>query len=255
MTVEEFRILRSDGAVRWIRSNFFPIRDQHGRVQRTGGIAQDITRHEGCFVYVVDEDATTREDLTGRLWEAGYDVRAFSSGGSFLESAPALVPGCVILHVQQPEAAALAVPRELSTRRICLPVIVLGDPMGDVGFGVRAMKAGAVDFLPLPVSCQTLLSAVASATADIRQAEEDADEAGWAQARIAEMSVREQEVLTGILAGKTNKQIGREIGISPRTVETHRAHVMQRLGAKTLPDVVRIPASAGQRAKRPSTTA
>ena len=115
------------------------------------------------------------------------------------------------------------------------------------------MKAGAVDFLPLPYRPDNLLAAVASAAADIRQTEGADHEAGWARARIAEMSVREREVLTGILAGQTNKQIGRDIGISPRTVETHRAHVMQRLGVKTVPDAVRIAASAGVQAPRRST--
>ena len=95
--------------------------------------------------------------------------------------------------------------------------------------------------------------AVASAAADIGQTAEDDNEAGWARARIAEMSEREREVLTGLLAGQTNKQIGRDIGISPRTVETNRAHVMQRLGAKTVPEAVRIAASAGVQVPQRST--
>lgn len=252
VSVEEFRITRTDGALRWIRNTFFPIRDEQGRVRRTGGIAQDITRHEGRFVYIVDADGGSRESLSRVLWEAGYDVRAFPSGKAFLESAPALVSGCVVLDIQQPDAGGLAVPRELKARRIGLPVVILGDAGGDVTFGVRVMKAGAVDFLPLPYRTDTLLAAVASAAADIRQTEEADHEAGRARVRMAEMSEREREVLAGILAGQTNKQIGRDIGISPRTVETHRAHVMQRLGAKTVPDAVRIAASAGVQAPRRS---
>lgn len=252
VSVEEFRITRTDGALRWIRNTFFPSRDEQGRIRRTGGIAQDITRHEGRFVYIVDADATSRESLSRVLWEAGYDVRAFPSGKAFLESAPALVSGSVVLDIQQPDAGGLAIPRELKARRIGLPVIVLGDAEGDVTFGVHVMKAGAVDFLPLPYRIDNLLAAVASAAADIRQTEEADHEAGWARARIAEMSEREREVLSGILAGQTNKQIGRDIGISPRTVETHRAHVMQRLGVKTVPDAVRIATSAGVQAPRRS---
>jgi PAS domain S-box-containing protein len=250
--VEEFRIFRSDGAVRWIRNSFFPIRDEQGRVRRTGGIAQDITRHEGRFVYVVDAPGASRQNLSRLLQEAGYDVRAFASGAAFLEAAPALAPGCVVLHIHKPDADGLAVPRELKARRIGLPVVVLGDAGGDVTFGVRAMKSGAVDFLPLPYRTDTLLDAVASAAADIRLTEESDNEADVARARVAEMSEREREVLAGVLAGQTNKQIGRDIGISPRTVETHRAHVMQRLGAKTVPDAVRIAASAGVQAPRRS---
>ena len=253
VSVEEFRIIRSDGALRWIRNTFFPIRDEQGQIRRTGGIAQDITRHEGRFVYVVDADGTSRQSLSRVLREAGYDVRAFPSGKAFLESAPALVSGCVVLDIHQPDAGGLTIPRELKARRIGLPVIVLGDAGGDVTFGVHVMKAGAVDFLPLPYRTDDLLAAVASAAADIGQTEEDDNEASWARAHIAEMSEREREVLTGLLAGQTNKQIGRDIGISPRTVETHRAHVMQRLGAKTVPDAVRIAASAGVQAPQRST--
>lgn len=253
VSVEEFRITRADGAMRWIRNTFFPIRDEQGRARRTGGIAQDITRHEGRFVYVVDADGTTRAGLSRLLREAGHDVRAFPSGKAFLESAPALVPGCVVLDIRHPGAGGLAIPRELKARRIGLPVVVLGDAGGDVGFGVTVMKAGAVDFLPLPYRPEDLSAAVASALADIRQAEGADHEAGWARARIAEMSAREREVLGGILAGRTNKQIGRDLGISPRTVETYRAHVMQRLGAKTVPDAVRMAASAGVEAPLRST--
>ena len=111
------------------------------------------------------------------------------------------------------------------------------------------MKAGAVDFLPIPYDPDELLTALASAAADISQADEQDQEANRARGRIAEMPVREREVLEGLLAGQTNKQIGRDIGISPRTVETHRAHVMQRLGARTIPEAVRIAASAGVHAR------
>ena len=184
VSVEEFRIIRSDGAVRWIRNTFFPIRDDQGQIRRTGGIAQDITRHEGRFVYVVDADGTSRQNLTRGLREAGYDVRAFPSGKAFLESAPALAAGCVVLDIHQPDAGGLTIPRELKARRIGLPVIVLGDAEGDVTFGVQVMKAGAVDFLPIPYRTDNLLAAVASAAADIRQTEEPDQEASRARAAL-----------------------------------------------------------------------
>jgi FixJ family two-component response regulator len=167
-------------------------------------------------------------------------------------AAPALVSGCVVLDIHQPATGGIAIPRELKARRIGLPVIVRSDAGGDVTFDLQVMKAGAADFLPSPYRTANLLDAVASAAADIRRIEEGDDEVGWARTGIAEMSEREREVLTGVLAGQTNKQIGRGIGISPRTVETHRAHVMQRLGAKTVLDAVRIAASAGVQASRRS---
>lgn len=242
---EEFRIVRSDGAVRWLRDTFFPIRDAQGQIRRAGGIAQDITRHDGHFVYVVDADEPSRQDLTRGLRDAGYDVRAFPSGKAFLEAAPALAAGCVVLDIRQPDAGGLTIPRELKARRIGLPVIVVGDAQGDITFAVQVMKAGATDFLPIPCDPDRLLAAVASAAADIRHTDERDQEANRARGRIAEMPVREREVLEGLLAGQTNKQIGRDIGISPRTVETHRARVMQRLDARTIPDLVRIAALAG----------
>jgi FixJ family two-component response regulator len=101
----------------------------------------------------------------------------------------------------------------------------------------------------MPYNPDELLTALASAAADISQADEQDQEANRARGRIAEMPVREREVLEGLLAGQTNKQIGRAIGISPRTVETHRAHVMQRLRARTIPELVRIAALAGLHAR------
>ncbi|EIM25327.1 response regulator [Microvirga lotononidis] len=147
--------------------------------------------------------------------------------------------------MRQPEAGDLTIPRELKARRIRLPVIVLGELQSDVKSAVQVMKAGAVDFLPVPYAPDELLAALASAAADISQADEHGQESNRARGRIAEMPVREREVLEGLLAGQTNKQIGRDIGISPRTVETHRAHVMQRLGVQTLPQAVLVAPSAG----------
>jgi PAS domain S-box-containing protein len=245
ISTEEFRIIRQDGVVRWIRNTFFPIRDAQGRIRRAGGIAQDITRQDGRFVYVVDAEETTHRGLSHFLRDAGYRVRVFSSGKSFLEAAPALAAGCVVLDICRSGADGLVIPRELKARRIGLPVIVLGDAKGDVTFGVQVMKAGAVDFLPVLYGSDQLLAAVASALASTHEEDEQNQEAERGRRRIAEMSEREREVLAGLLAGKTNKEIGRDIGLSPRTVETHRAHVMQRLGVQTLSQAVLVATSGG----------
>jgi FixJ family two-component response regulator len=116
---------------------------------------------------------------------------------------------------------------------------------------VQVMKAGAVDFLPVPYGSDQLLAAVASAEAGTHEEDEQNQEADRARLRIAEMSEREREVLAGLLAGKTNKAIGRDIGLSPRTVETHRARVMQRLGVQTLSQAVLIATSAGFQSPSP----
>ncbi|WP_460448751.1 PAS domain-containing protein [Alsobacter sp. SYSU BS001988] len=241
VALEEFRVIRPDGAVRWIRNTFFPIRNEQGEIHRLGGIAEDVTPHEGRFVYLVDGGKASQESLSRLLKEAGYDARSFPSGRAFLEAAPALTAGCVVLDLHQP--GGLAVPRELKARGIGLPVIALGEAQRDVMFGVNVMKAGATDFLAIPFQPAQLLAAIASAAAGIRTSGERNKHADHARAQIAELSGREREVLDGLLA-KTNKEMGRALGISPRTVEAHRAHLMQHLGVKTISEVVRFAALA-----------
>ncbi len=245
ISTEEFRIVRQDRTVRWIRNTFFPIRDAQGEIRRAGGIAQDISRREGPFVYIVDGEETSRRELAHLLRDIGYRVRVFSSGRAFLQAAPALSAGCAVLDIGRSGISGLVIPRELKGRRIGLPVVVVGDAKGDVTFAVRVMKAGAVDFLPTPYRSDQLLAAVASAAAGTREADEQNQETDRARLRIAEMSDREREVLAGLLAGKTNKEIGRDMRLSPRTVETHRAHVMQRLGVHSLSQAVQMATSAG----------
>jgi FixJ family two-component response regulator len=129
-----------------------------------------------------------------------------------------------------------------------LPVLVTGTSRGDVKLAVQAMKAGAAEWLEMPYDQATLLAAVASALADIRTATEQNRDAELARGHIAGMSVRERQVLEGLLGGGTNKTIGRDLGISPRTVELHRASVMERLGVQTLTEAVLLAAAAGVRA-------
>ncbi len=244
---QEYRIVRGNGSVRWIRDTFFAIRGEGGRIRRVAGLAQDITNHSSSLIYVVDAEEAAHRELPLLLRGVGYDVKVFASARAFLEMAPALIPGCVLLDIRAPETGGLAVPRELRVRRIHLPVIVMGSCDGDISLAVRAMKAGAVDFLEVPYEREALLAAVASALADIRDTAERSSVAEIARTRIADMSTRERAVLEGLLAGGTNKTMARDLGISPRTVEIHRAHVMERLGARTLPEAVLMAAAAGLR--------
>ena len=178
---------------------------------------------------------------------AGYDAKLFPSMRAFLEVAPALVSGCVLLDIRSSEADGVAIPPELKARQPSLPVIVVGESRDDPGLGVRAMKAGAVDYVEMPCEREILLRAVATALADIRAEADQIGAAELARARVARMPTREREVLQGLLAGGTNKTIARDLGISPRTVEFHRAQLMERLGARTLPEAVLIAAAAGLR--------
>jgi PAS domain S-box-containing protein len=248
----EYRILRTDGVVRRIRDTSFPIRDAEGRISRIGGIAQDITKHEFALAYVIAADKADRQQLSFPLQRAGLAVKAFASERAFLNLASALVPGCVVVDMRGAIADGLTVPRELKAWRSDLPVVMLGDSAAEPWLGVRAMKAGAIDFLDVSSMAEELLAAVTSATSNIREAAEHDLEAARANRLIAAMSTREREVLEGLLAGETNKAIGKRLGISPRTVENYRSHVMERLGVRTLPEAVLMAARAGLRPSQSS---
>jgi PAS domain S-box-containing protein len=245
----EYHIIRPDGGVRWIRDTFFPIRDEQGRIRRAGGIAQDLTQHDGSLVYVVDGDEASRQRLCLALQGAGYEVKAFASAKAFLEVAPVLVPGCVVLDIRHPEADGLTIPKEMKARRASLPVIVIGEAGRNVAVGVQAMKAGAVDFLDVPYRPDQLLDALAAAQATILERAERDQATERVRVLVATLPAREREVLDGLLAGGTNKTIARDLGISPRTVEAHRARIMERLGAQSLPELVRIAVAAGLQAQ------
>ncbi|MER2250104.1 PAS domain S-box protein [Methylorubrum podarium] len=244
--VFEYRIQRaSDNAVRRIRDTFFPIPRTDGGIRSAGGIAQDITTDTGLRAYVIAVGDNARCSLVGALQAAGYEVQTFVSGQAFLKMASSLMPGCVVLDLK--EAGSLGVASELKPARSHLPVVAVGASEGDVGFGVRAMKAGAVDFLEEPWTAEALLFAVRTALAEIRAEADRARGRDDARDRIATLSAREREVLEGLLAGGTNKTIGRTLGLSPRTVEIHRARVMEALGARTLPEAVLTATVAGVR--------
>jgi PAS domain S-box-containing protein len=247
LVVQEYRIVRPDGAVSSIRDTMFPIRDQNGHVRCVGGIAQDITIRDGRQAYVIDADPASRQNVSDVLQRGGYTVKTFNSGGEFLEVAAVLALGCVVLDIRSPQAGGLEFLRRLKANAIHLPVIVIGMSTGNATLAVQVMKAGAVDWLEMPYQEDILLMAVACALADIRRAPEQQRDVDFARARIAGLSARERQVLEGLLAGGTNKVIGRELGISPRTVELYRASVMERLGVKTLPEAILLAAAAGVR--------
>jgi PAS domain S-box-containing protein len=247
LVAREYRIVRPDGRVRWIRDTLFPMRDAQGRVHRIGGIAEDATIDDGSLVYIVDDDAASREGRVLLLQRAGHSVKAFASGAEFLEVAPVLASGCVVVDIASLTSGGLTIARQLRATGSRLPVIAVGRSGGDVSLAVQAMKAGAVDWLEVPYAPDALLAAVASALATIHEAAEAHRQGETARRLIAEMSTRERQVLDGLLAGGTNKSIGKELGISPRTVELHRAGVMERLGARTLPEAVLMAATAGIR--------
>lgn len=243
----EYRITRiGDGAVRWLRDTSFPIRDEHGEVTRVGGITEDLTQDDADQVYIVSARAADARRLAALVRSAGHRARTFASAAAFLDIAPVLAPGCVLVDLRKGRAEGLSIPRELKARAIALPTIALDTPTADVGSAVAAMKAGAVDYLTAADE-QTLRATLGSAMADchgaMRPTAAVRDEG--AAARVARLTPREREVLLGLVEGGTNKTIGKALGISPRTVELHRAQVMHRLDAGNLTELLQIALAAG----------
>lgn len=204
-------------------------------------------QNDTSIVYVVDDQADIRRSLSLILVSAGYEVQTYGNGDAFLRDAtPDLPFGCVLLDLRMRGTDGLAVQREISARGLCHPVVAITGH-GSVALAVQMMKAGACDVLEKPCSCTTILRAIAAAFAAARERRNAAQEAQEAEARIAALSPREAEVLTGMVAGQQNKLIAQELRISPRTVEIHRANLMAKLQARSLPEAVRLALSAGIR--------
>lgn len=246
----DYRIVRHDGTIRSLRETSFPIPDEFGAVARIGGITEDMTQGDVRQVYVVCTRAAEARRLASLVRGAGYNVRSFASGSAFLDVAPVLASGCVLIDLRKSRNEGLLIPRELKARSISLPTICLDAPGTDVAAAVAAMKAGAVDYMfsTDPASLRTTLeSAMAECQGGARPGTQDEN----AGAKVARLTPREREVLVGLVDGGTNKSIGQKLGISPRTVELHRAQVMHRLDASSLTELLQIALAAGVEPSRP----
>jgi two-component system response regulator FixJ len=190
-------------------------------------------------VHVVDDDPAVRRSLERLLDAAGFHVVSYQSPAAFLNAASGLSAGCVLLDIRMPGVDGLEVQARLNRLRVNLPVIVMTGH-GDVPSAVRAMKAGAVDFLEKPFDDETLLNAIGGAFAKASRLIGGDREAVRAAQRIAALSPREREVLDALLAGRPNKIIAFDLNISVRTVEVHRARMMERLGTKQFADAIRL---------------
>ncbi len=190
-------------------------------------------------VHLIDDDEAVRHALAFLLASSGFAVQAYKLASAFLETLSAVQPGCIITDVRMPGLSGLELQRELTNRRIFLPVVVMTGH-GDVPLAVQAMKAGAVDFIEKPFSDDTLLSAVQEALArythdSVRQNSHDE-----VHARLHRLTPREREVLDGLIGGLPNKTIAYDLNISARTVEIHRANLMTKMEAGSLPELVRM---------------
>jgi two-component system response regulator FixJ len=193
---------------------------------------------------VIDDDEAMRDSLSFLLDTAGIRARTYESAVAFLQQAESLEPGCIVTDVRMPEMNGLELVRKLKERGAPHPVIVITGH-GDVPLAVEAMKAGVVDFLEKPFDDEALLQAVRSALDAQAREDQQQTEKHRFEEMLATLSPREQEVLRGVIAGKANKIIAYELGISPRTVEVYRANVMTKTGAAGLSELVRMALLAG----------
>jgi FixJ family two-component response regulator len=194
---------------------------------------------ERAVVYVVDDDPSMRRSLDSLLRSVGHDVRPFASAQEFMQATRPDVPSCLLLDVRLPGMSGLAFQQELANADITLPVIFLTGH-GDVPMSVRAMKAGAFEFFTKPFDEQLLLDAIDAAIERDRASRRDAARLAVVQARYHELTERERQVMNLVVAGRVNKQIAAELGLSVVTVKVHRGQVMRKMLAKSVPDLVRM---------------
>ena len=195
-------------------------------------------------VLIVDDDAAIRDSVRALLESAGLSVEDFASAAEFLSSYTHLAGDCLVADIRMPDMDGLELQEELVRRAIDLPVIIVTGH-GDVPRAVRAMKAGAVDFIEKPFDDEQFLASVHRAGALAHEARERLGLAREAIERIANLTARERQVLAHLVAGRANKVIAYELEISPRTVEIHRARLMDKMRARSLADLVRLALAAG----------
>lgn len=196
------------------------------------------------LVHLVDDEEAIRRSASFMLKTSGFDVKAWASGVEFLKEVRSLRPGCVLLDVRMPGLDGLEVQRRLIADGIALPVIIMTGH-GDISIAVKAMKAGAVDFVEKPFQREVLLSAIAAAFDRLDGAATASRRAAEAETLIARLTARERDVLGGLAKGLPNKSIAFDLDISPRTVEVHRANMMAKLDVQSLSEALRIAFAAG----------
>jgi len=194
-------------------------------------------------VYVVDDDDSLRTATCINLAAEGYEAAGFDSGPAFLKTVEPTAGGCLVLDMNMPEMSGLEVQRRLRERDSNIAVVFVTG-YGDVPTAVTAVRAGAVDFIEKPYRPEVLLSAIDRALA-VEVPTSGKAAAVAAKAAIDALTRREADVLRGLVAGRSNKDMAADLGLSPRTVEMHRANMMERLGVSSLPEALRIAYDAG----------
>jgi two-component system response regulator FixJ len=215
-----------------------------------GPIDEETTVPETGVVHVVDDDAAVRDSLALLLQSAGLDVRTYPSGAQLLAASPIPGCGCILTDVRMPDIDGLTLQRRLAELGNPLPVIVMTGH-GDVPIAVAALKAGAADFLEKPFDEERLIQVVNDALAASVQARQRDVATEEIAARLATLTPKEHEVLDRLVTGQPNKIIAYELGSSPRTVEVHRARVMEKMAARSVADLVHMSITLAQ-GRKPS---
>ena len=197
-------------------------------------------------VFVVDDEASVRDALALFLDSEGLSVRTYDSAQSFLQEYRSNFHGCMIVDIRMPGMSGLELQEILNEKGVDLPVIFLTGH-GDVPMSAKAFKAGAMDFIEKPFNDEELLARIRDAIAKHRVSRRLRLQGARIVKRFSRLTPREKQVMQAVVAGKPNKVIARELGVSPRTIDIHRSRVMQKMRARTLPDLVTMAAVAGIR--------
>lgn len=190
-------------------------------------------------VHVIDDDEAMRDSLAFLLDTAGIEARTYDSAVAFLEHVASLEGGCILTDVRMPEINGLELIERLKAMGVILPVVVMTGH-ADVPLAIQAMKAGVVDFIEKPFEDEVLLGALRAALDQAEGASARAAELAGIRSKLGSLSPRERDVLEGLVAGRPNKVIAFDLGISPRTVEIYRANLMTKMGAGSLSELVRM---------------
>lgn len=194
---------------------------------------------EDKTIHLVDDDSAVRRSVGFMLKTSGHQVRSYESGVELLKHASELEQGCILLDIRMPGMDGLEVQQALQDKGVSLPVIIMTGH-GDVGLAVKAMKAGAVDFIEKPFEKATLIASLNEGFNRLSRKEATSDRQKDAEVRLQALTPRERDVLDGLAQGLPNKTIAYDLGISPRTVEIHRANLMSKLSVRSLSEALRI---------------
>jgi FixJ family two-component response regulator len=192
-----------------------------------------------AIVHVVDDDASMRGALQDLFHSIGLETRTYATARDFVVAAASDAPGCLVIDIRLPDTNGLDFQVQLTQLGVRLPVVIMTG-YGDIPMSVRAMKSGAVDFLPKPFKDQDMLDAVLAAIERDRQRRAIDNDVSKMRERFRTLSGREQQVMLLVTAGKMNKQVAGDLGLSEITVKNHRSAVMRKMGARSLADLIRM---------------